>query len=408
MQKKYSVLTITDFPTPSYLRPYRNVLFIDFAPKGYFKDVYIISPCPKDKFQNTEVAVRPFYFNAGDFKKNQYKLLYRIRNMLMIFVYLMKFRLTHLKKIDFVRTGTTYLSFFIALTLNKKTPFFADICDFYSDLYEEFGMPMGRYVKKIIFRIEASALKRPNLIFLDTIAQREYVTNTFGVSKKKCVVIPNGLLMDYYPLKMEKDKQVLKKYNFSANDKILFYGGDLSRLDGVELIIEYVKKHRNIKALIIGKGNPEYINSLKAKVQKEKLDGNIIFDTFKPPNEAYKYISVADVCLAPFKITKTSNTVECAKIISALMMGKLVLATEADGVRSLYKDSIKYFKDGDFISFASQLDKLLNRKLNRGDKLKIRRVGERFDFKKILQHEYKVIEQYFKDPTQDFSQYDYI
>ena len=408
MQKKYNILTLTDFPTPSYLRPYRNVLFVDLAPQKFLGKVFVISPKAKEKFKNENVSIHPAYFNSGDFKKNQYKLTYRITNMIMLLLYLIKFRFTKNNEVDFIRTGTTYISFFISLTLKHTTPYFADICDFYSDLYDEFGMPFGKYLKKIIHRIETYALKRPNLIFLDTNTQRDYLVKTFGVDRKKCVVIPNGIMLDYYPLKMEKDKKILKKYNFSGDDKILFYGGDLSKLDGVELIIEFVKNNRNIKALIIGKGNKEYLNELKEKVRADKLEGNIVFDSFKPANEAYKYISIADVCLAPFKITKTSNTVECAKIISALMMGKRVLATEADGIKSLYKDSVRYFKDGDYKSFSEQLNAMLKAGTTAEEKNARRKLGEKFDFKKIIRYEYKVIEEYLTNPTRDFSKLDYM
>jgi hypothetical protein len=55
-----------------------------------------------------------------------------------------------------------------------------------------------------------------------------------------------------------------------------------------------------------------------------------------------------------------------------------------------------------------QLLKLLEKQENENAAMVRRQLGEKFDFKKIIEHEFFVIDEYFKDPKQDFSKYDYL
>ncbi|MBM4401924.1 MAG: glycosyltransferase [Candidatus Cloacimonetes bacterium] len=410
MPEKYNLLTFSDVPIPSYTRPYRGVLFVDYAPNRKIENVYVISSESREKFKNKRINLHTDYFSATDFKSNQYNLYFRLSNIFKLFLKLFKFRLQKAHKIGFIRTGSTYLSFLVLLTQKTKTPYFADICDFYFDLYQEFKMPLASFLKPLIFFFEKLALQRANLLFVDTAVQRRYQVQKLGVDARKCVVIPNGVILDNYPFSLKKDENVLRDYNFSPLDKILFYGGDISEADGVEMIIKFIQesKDKNVKALIIGKGKAEYLEGLKDKIAQLGLTNRVYLDSFKPYNKLHKYISIADVCLAPFRLTPTSNTVECAKIITYLLMGKPCLATEAEGIKSLYKDKVTYFRDGDFNGFSSRLHNLLENPIAKEESLKLRSLGEKFDFKKIIEHEYFIIDQYFKNPKQDFSKYDYL
>lgn len=407
MQKNYNILTFSDVPLPSYTRAYRGNLFVDFASKGWLNTVYIVSPSSNVKFKNNKfVKVKSLYFKTPPFKNYQYRLFSRLFYISKLISQLIHFRIRNYK-IDFIRTGSTYLSLFVLLTQKKQVPYFADICDFYSDLYREFDMPLSKILKPLIFWFEKKAINRADLVFVDTAAQREYIVEKFRFSSKRCVVLPNGILKEYYPFALKKDGNVLSHYGFNTKDKIIFYGGDISKIDGVEMVLKYVEQNRNIKALIIGKGNSKYIEELQQYIIDKNLKNNIVIDSFKHPKEAYKYISIADVCLAPFKITPTTSTVECGKIISYLMMGKPVVATNAAGVKSLYKENLAYFTDGNFDDFSNRLTLLLRYPISIKRMKELREIGERFDFKKIIKYEYNVIDKYFDDPNQDFSKFDY-
>lgn len=413
MLKKYNVLTFADFPLPSYeQRAHRAVLFLDYS-SGRIHSAQIVSPTPKGNFKNKEIEYITNYFDLSDFKDNQYRLLFRLRSIVIVFSRLIVDKLLgKFKNVNIIRVSNSYLTLLARLIRGKNNLIIADCCDFYFDLYREFGMPFAKIISPVLFLIEKFILCGVNILFVDTHTQKKFLIEKMGFPIEKCVVSPNGVLLDSFPFLREKDALISDEYGFLKNDIVLFYGGDISEMDGIELILRFVKENecingKMLKVLIIGKGNNDYINTLRKYVNESSLDSRVIFDSFKPYAELCRYLSVADVCLSPFRITTTSNTVECGKIITYLLAGKRVLSTKADGVNGMYKNTINYFKDGDYVDFSEQLIHLIQKTEGTDDVMRRRRLGERFDFKKIIEHEFVVIDEYFSNPKQDFSRFDY-
>jgi glycosyltransferase involved in cell wall biosynthesis len=118
-----------------------------------------------------------------------------------------------------------------------------------------------------------------------------------------------------------------------------------------------------------------------------------VIEGFKPYDDLHKYISIADVCLAPFKITETTNVTESSKIITYLLAGKKILATRGKGVESLYGSYIEYLDKDDYFEFKDKLLKLLMKKNTEREKEILRNVGLKFDFNLIIEQELKLIEE---------------
>lgn len=415
MPRSYKVLLFADFPLPSYSqRAHRAVLFLDYAEK-IVRQALVLSPVSKEEFKNKNIVYTLDYFKSADFKNNQYNPFFRICSIVVVFFLLLKKRFFgEFKDVDIIRVSNAYLILLARIIRTKKNIIVADCCDFYFDLYREFGMPLPFLVSPILFFIEKFALNGADILFVDTHAQRDFIVQKMSFPMEKCIVAPNGVLIENFPFLKEKDDSILNEYGFSRKDLILFYGGDISEMDGIEFVIRFMaengEKYPWLKFLIIGKGNSAYLESLKRKIRAHSLGDKIIIDSFKPYDQAHRYISVADICLAPFRKTPTSNAVECGKIITYLLGGKVVLATEADGVKSLYKEAINYFRDGDYNDFCNKLEILIDQPsdVRKELSLSLRVLGEKFEFKKILEHEYFIIDNFFETKHQDFSKYDYL
>jgi len=405
MPKKYNCLIFSDFEIPNYDRPYRGILFMEWANSKKY-DFFVISPFTKTKFKNNNDNVSLFYYkNQHKIKHNQYNIFFRISNLWKLYLSILNFRKKD-KKIDIIYAGTTYLLLFAGMFKKNNTKVIANVCDFYSDLYSGYKMPLEKFFKYPILSLETHALSFADVITVDTYAQKDLLVYKYKINPNKCVVLPNGLIVDKFPYLDTKDDSVMKNYNFKKKDWIFFYGGDISRDDGVEMIIQFAyenKSQENFKFLIIGKGNPAYINKLQDLIHEYNLVEKVIIDSFKPIDELYKYISVADICLAPFKITNTTNVTEVAKIISYMLGGKKVLSTRAEGVFSLYKDEILYFEDSNYNDFKAKLIEMTYKPLSKEEKFKIRKHAEKFDFRKIIEIEYEIVDRlltqnlYFED-----------
>jgi len=148
MRRKYNVFIPSEIPFPSYNRSYRVVLFVNHAPEGRLGNVYVTASKSDEVLINKNVNVIYDYIKADSFKNNQYSIILRLWDLFKLFLKMIKFRFSNKgKNIDFIRSGTTFISFLILLSQKRKIPYFADICDFYFELYEEFNMPFAKIFK---------------------------------------------------------------------------------------------------------------------------------------------------------------------------------------------------------------------------------------------------------------------
>jgi glycosyltransferase involved in cell wall biosynthesis len=391
MQKKINCLLFSDFEIPSYKRIYRGVLLIDSANVEKY-NFTTVSPYTKDTFINKKANIQKKYFKL--FFKNhnfQYSFISRTERIIKLFFTLFKIR--HLD-FDIIYVGGSYLLPFAKFLKKTNSKIIINLCDFYSDLYVEYQMPFGKYLKNIIRCLEKKFLSYADFITVDTYAYKDLLVKNYNIKEEKCIVLPNGIDVKKFPYLKNKDKKILESYGFKEEDKVIFYGGDISHVDNIEMILEFANEYKtkNFKFLIIGKGNNKYLEKLKDYISKNNLKNNVVIEGFKPYDDLYKYISIADVCLAPFKITETTNVTESSKIITYLLSGKKILATRAKGVESLYGKYIYYLDKGDYTEFKDKLLKLLKKKITENEKEVIRNHGLKFDFNLIIKQELKLIE----------------
>ena len=88
-----------------------------------------------------------------------------------------------------------------------------------------------------------------------------------GVDKNKIKIVPNGV--DTKKLYPKPPKISLKEKLSIKNEKILGYVGSIRRIEGIEILLKamkVIKKEINdVILLIVGPGDPIYINELKNK-----------------------------------------------------------------------------------------------------------------------------------------------
>jgi glycosyltransferase involved in cell wall biosynthesis len=97
---------------------------------------------------------------------------------------------------------------------------------------------------------------------------REFLLKSFNLSSDKVVVIPNGVNVNDFKSNDEKNNNLIKKYNLKEEVfRILFVSRLIETKNAHKLIkalTKHIKKNENIEVIIIGSGDVEYINQLKA------------------------------------------------------------------------------------------------------------------------------------------------
>ena len=130
---------------------------------------------------------------------------------------------------------------------------------------------------------------------------KPFMNQQYGIPLNKIDIIPLGADNILFKFNKEDRKNMRTKYNISINDLVFIYTGKIVPFKRMELLLTALKdlKHHNeIKLIIVGQGEPSYINKLKQLQSEYKLT-NIEWIDAVPNNQLPYYYSGSDVAVWP-------------------------------------------------------------------------------------------------------------
>lgn len=183
-------------------------------------------------------------------------------------------------------------------------------------IYDSHEFEMGRNVKRgIILKIAVKYWERFlmkkcafSIMVNDSIADEvkrihrledrpvviRNIPQYWDVNEEECLLTRQLLL------KMLKNKEDQSELIDSAEDEktfLVMYHGVLMAGRGIEMLIRVVAFNPNIKAVILGDGNENYVGELKEIVKVNKVENRILFHPAVDIKELWKYIGAADLSL---------------------------------------------------------------------------------------------------------------
>ena len=195
-------------------------------------------------------------------------------------------------------------------------------------------------------------------------------------------------LLDNEELQNFKNKlKVHDSFMISLVGRINEFKGQYLLIDAMKSLIN---KNLNIKAYIVGQAmSQEYLEKLKQKVKKYKLDDKIVFVGFS--NEVEKFMQASDVVLMTSK-NETFGLVT----IEAMKNQTAVITSDSGGSLEIIEDEKTglLFKSGDSQDLALKMGKFYNNSdfknyVAKNGKIK---VDEKFDEKKQFNKLFKLFE----------------
>ena len=175
----------------------------------------------------------------------------------------------------------------------------------YHTMYEDYV----HYITKGYFNKSSKKIvEYLTMFYCDTTADALIVPTkkTYDLFKEKYEynkaihIIPTGIELDrFYLENMNEDKikEINKQYGFKKNDFIIIFVGRIASEKNIEFLLdaqlELVKKHKNIKLVIVGDG-PD-APSYKEFIEKNNMQSNIIMTGKVPYDEMPSYYHLADV-----------------------------------------------------------------------------------------------------------------
>ena len=215
------------------------------------------------------------------------------------------------------------------------------------------------------------------------IARHSYndILNLYQISKKKVSLIPHGLADEYRPIHDIERTELRRKYGFSPNDQILMFAGRIDMVKGshflCEAFIPLSEKYPNLRLIIAGDGNLEYLLTLQKPVwSKINCTGYVDKKTL------YELYAISDIGVLP------SLHEEFGLVALEMMMMKLPLIVgQTTGLSELVvheETGLQAFSQkGDKERSISSLQTAITELLNDTDKrLRLAEQGR----KRYLQH----------------------
>ncbi len=321
-------------------------------------------------------------------------------------------RLLKSEKFDLLRP-MMLLADYLTIKCNQKykSPILAGLTDIYSDIYRQVNLPLPGLAVPLITHMERVIMKNSDLLVVDTPVMRD-LWKKWGLDEKKSVVLPFG--EDYEMFRKGDCQKVKKKYELTNEKIVLFHGGDITHLDGLDILIEATELlvktiQEPFKVMIIGEGLENYMNFLKQLIKNKKLDKYFIFTGYIARYEDVPgYLACADVCVNPCSVNLTSYYNVPHKVIEYILMNKPTVCTDVPGVKSMFSDAIYYIPPKSPKALYKAITQILNDDTLR-EKLiaRTKEIAEYYRAEKIIAHEEKLMYLLVSKKVDDFRQFDW-
>jgi glycosyltransferase involved in cell wall biosynthesis len=147
--------------------------------------------------------------------------------------------------------------------------------------------------------------------------------------KTNVALIPNGVDADIFR-PIPPSQYLIREFKISSHETVIAFCGHLTEEKGLDLLIEAAKiitKHNKaVKFLIIGEGPNR--NKLEILVENYGLKNYFIFTGFLKTEVLIEYLSLADICVAPYKPMPHYGVMKIEtplKVVQYMAMGKPVV-----------------------------------------------------------------------------------
>ena len=160
---------------------------------------------------------------------------------------------------------------------------------------------------------------------------------------------------------VERDNKLAESLGITKDDFIIFYHGSISMTRGVKELVEAVellKKEHKVKLFVIGGGEKEIIDLIKAG------EGNIFMDPVAH-DEIPKYISLADACVSPLPDILWWRVASSLKVMEYMACGKPIALTKMKAHTDVVPENnegVSYFKNVSPQEIADSLKKIISEK----------------------------------------------
>jgi len=220
----------------------------------------------------------------------------------------------------------SHLATFSAYMISRflKIPLIVKVYDLLPD--ETDPNIFRRTYKKALFRLYSSLLKKGDVFLVPSTEWMNLAVSVYGISEKSLVLFPNGV--DTAKFNSSAKSGRLREMLGLENKSILLFAGRISRIRGLEYLIEAMarvaEKEPDARLLIIGEG-PEKMR-LVILSKRLGIENFVIFVNAMSHDTMPEFMCLADVAIGPLiRLPITVGTIPI-KVLEYMACGKPVIA----------------------------------------------------------------------------------
>jgi len=194
----------------------------------------------------------------------------------------------------------------------------------------------------ILRKIYLLPLKYADKIIFYSKSIQDEILKYLKIDAKKILIIPCGV--DETRIVVKDKINIRTKLGFDIYTKIVTFAGSVDKWQGLDIAIEAIRKlkeEKYLNYLLIIVGGGKELSNLKELVRKYSLEEYVIFKGKVSNETALEFISLSDVCIAPFRSYRKASPL---KIFEYGALGKITISSDIPDVRRLgLDDNIIYF-----------------------------------------------------------------
>ena len=229
---------------------------------------------------------------------------------------------------------------------------------FNPELYESDLLKMRTGLENFILE-NCDKIITINNILKDDILRR----NLKNVNEKKIDVVSNGVEIEKFSPNIQNKLELKEEYALNNCDFIIGYIGSILVYEGIEYIINSIKKIKddhnlNFKLILIGDGN--YKEEIQNYVRKQRMSNYFLYLGKKENRNINKFYDLFDVVVYPRKNLTVCKTTSSSKVIEALSMAKPIIVSDLPAWKDVIKDRETglYFKPDDVNDLTEKIMEL--------------------------------------------------
>ena len=264
-------------------------------------------------------------------------------------------------------------------------------------------------IKKVLFCFTKLIIdlveKKLDAVFVKTKELRELILQSYNIPSHKFCVIPLGADKMLFKFDPKARTLMRKELNLSETDVVIVYSGKIILSKDIDILIKaiapIITQNYKVKLLIIGKGEPYYVNHLKSLINDLKISNNVIFYPWIHRTKLPAFYSASDIAVWP--------GLSSISIIEAASTGlPLIIARYPVEIYAIEYGNGYAFKRGDMNELRKYLEILIyNDKLRKemGNKSKFL-VEQKLNWKNIALlylNRYRDVLNLSKDTKMDYA-----